>query len=97
MKVRDLSSRHVCIKQARRHCQGANRVQLLFFFPQSATTATTATTVTTATTAPMALTARYDSRDNYGGHVQILSKVIAFESDGFNGHNGHDGLNGHDS
>lgn len=56
-----------------------------------------ATTATTATIATLALTARCDSRDKYGGHVQIFSKVSAFESDGFNGRDRHDGLNGHGS
>lgn len=55
----------------------------------------------------------YGSRDNYSGHVQILSKVGVFEPDGFvvvmtastataattttTANDGQDGYNGHDS
>lgn len=48
-------------------------------------------------TRTMALIAWYEGRDNYYGHVQILSKVSAFESYGFNGRDRHDRLNGHHS
>ena len=46
---------------------------------------TTAMMATMATTPTKALSGTYDSLDNYGDLVQILSKVGAFESDGFNG------------